>query len=291
MQILPDNPGYQLTANSISQDWTITGAGGVDEWTVRSALLATVPPTNAPPSSGYAWPIRSLSLKEREASTGVWKFSITWGVLSYQVSGKIGGQQQQIRANKQITDIYGTTTGAATAWTNGAAGTPIGWDGRTVHGCSIYVPQETWTESVEIPIGDFTPQYKQTVRAVARKPVNLTPFRGLQENEVLFLGFQYQVSTQNPDFVSASFEFSASPNYCQSDGSGADSRLTIDGIGEITKNGWDYLDAHYAVAADPTNPVLIPKADYVITHRVYWQSDFSGLNIGTDDALPVWQGT
>ena len=33
-----------------------------------------------------------------------------------------------------------------------------------------------------------------------------------------------------------------------------------------------------------------PKPDYAVVHRVYTQSDFAGLNIGTDDSLPLWQG-
>ena len=285
MLILPDNPGCQLTQTSVAQDWTVTGAGGLDEWTVRAAILATVPQTNAPPSSPYAWPIRGLQLKEREASTGVWKFSVTWGTLVYQVSGKIGGQQQQVRTSKIVSQIYGS--GYPSEWSAGDQGRPIGWDGRTVHGCSIYAPQETWTESVEIPVGDFTGDYKQAVRGVARAPVNSAAFRAFAAGEVLFLGMQYQASTQTPDFISASFEFSASAN--ADPDADPPTPITI-GSMSISKVGWDYLDVHFAAGVDAAAKTMEPKPDYAVVHRVYSQSDFAGLNIGTDDSLPLWEG-
>jgi hypothetical protein len=288
LDIFPDNAGYQLSANSISQDWTILGAAGMDEWQVRAALLAIVPSTNGPPDSDYAWPRRGLNLKERETTTGVWKFSVTWGTLVYQVSGKIGGQQQQVRTSKFLRNIFGDATKAPSTWTSGAAGVPIGWDGRTVHGCSIFVPMETWTESVEIPIADFTTDYKNAVRAVTRSPVNDATFRGLDPGEVLFLGLQYQISTQNPDYVTGAFEFSASQGLKQADGSW----IKIGAIDHISKQGWDYLEPHMPVAVDPTNPVMVPTPDYVLIHQVYLSSDFSTLNIGTDDDnLPLWQGS
>jgi hypothetical protein len=285
MIIQPDNPAYQLTQTSISQDWTVTGAAGVDEWTVRAAILATVPQANAPPTSPYAWPIRGLQIKEKEASTGFWRFTVTWGTLIYQVSGKIGGQQQQVRTSRVLTGVFTNdpkTIPGDPAWSVNDEGVPVGWDGRTVHGCSIYVPQETWSESVEIPLADFTDDYKNAVRAIVRSPVNSEPFRGLDANEVLFLGMQYQISTQNPDYVSASFEFSASENL---DGEDA---LTVGSITGITKKGWDFLDVHMPVTVG-ANPVMTPDPDYVLTHEMYYLSDFSGLNIGTS-GLPLWQG-
>ena len=166
-------------------------------------------------------------------------------------------------------------------------GRPIGWDGRSVHGCSVFVPTKSWTESVEIPIGQFTFDYEATVEVIQNSPLNLAPFRDCAALECRFAGMQAQVSTQNPDFVIATFDFEKSPNY----GAGlSQPAITIDGIANITKFGWDYLDVHYEPQIPAGQNAVVPMAQYVLTHTMYYASDFSLLNIGTGLMLPTWQG-
>jgi len=282
MQIFEDMPGLKLTATSVSMAYNVIEAGGLDQNAVKAALLNYAPVSNAPPGATYAWPRRALQLEETGPDT--WKATITWSALTYQYSLKIGGQQQQVRCDKEVVNTYGTNVPTLSA--KGQTGAAIGWDGRTVHGCSIYVPQKTWTENVEIPISDFSFDYEDLVYQVQLAPVNLTPFRGHAPGAVIFLGMQVQLSTQNPDSVSASYEFSATPNNSAAD----NTLLTIGALTDIAKDGWDYLEVNYTPQVDTNQPLVVPTPQNVIIHRVYDRSPFEWLNIGTGRALPLWQG-
>jgi hypothetical protein len=116
--------------------------------------------------------------------------------------------------------------------------------------------------------------------------VSSISFRGYQAGQVIFHGMQAQLSTQNPDFVTASFEFEAGPNRRVAN----DNPITIDNITNIEKNAWDWLDVHYAPQVPTGITAVVPVAQYVLVHRVYDSSDFTGLNIGTGEMLPLWQG-
>jgi hypothetical protein len=284
-EIFDDNPSFKLTATSIQQGYNIVGADGMSAAAVTMALLNYAPATNAPPGSNYVWPISAVTMDEVEATTGTWHATITWSSLNYQVAWKVGGQQQQVRADISIYQPYGAQI--PTAFAAAAKGQPIGWDGRNVHGCSIYVPQLDWTESVEIPAYQFTPDYVDNVFAVAMAPVNGQSYRGYEYGSVLFKGMQSQLSTKNPNFVSAAFEFSMSPNYGTPAGQPA---LTVGSITGIVKQGWDYLDPFFTPQVDNGANRVIPQPQYVLIHTVYNRSNFANLNIGTDQNLPLWQG-
>ena len=246
--------------------------------------MGFAPVTNSPPGALYAWPRRGLSLKE--LGPGVWKGSIQWASLKMQYSLKIGGQSQQVRCDKSLTHIYKDAAAATATWTAGNQGVPIGWDGRTVHGVSIYVPQRTWTESVEIPVSQYSFDYEDQVDEIDEAPVNQNSFRGYDPGEVRFVGLNAQLSAENPDFVTATYDFERIANRSVAKGNA----ITIDGITNIEKDGWDYLDVIYAPEVDTMAQKVVPKAQYVLIHRMYDRSDFAKLKIGTDEALPVWQG-
>ncbi|MGO8690647.1 MAG: hypothetical protein ACLQLG_13575 [Thermoguttaceae bacterium] len=290
MQIYEDNPTYQLTATSISQRYNIIEAAGLDRWIIRAALLSYAPVSNAPPGARYAWPRRGLTLDEVDASAGVWKASITWASLNYQYATKIGGQQQQVQMSRQLRGVFGDQTAVPSwimnAYNAGGIGVVVGWDGHTAHGTSIYVPQRTWTESVEIPASDYSFDYEQQVEALQNTPLNEAPFRGRDVGEVLFLGMNAQLNAQNPDFVSAAFEFSSMRNNSVQNGN----QISIDGISGISKGGWDYLDIFFKPTLDEASSKVAPKAQYVLVHQMYYIGDFSVLNIGTDENLPLWKG-
>ena len=270
MLIYEDMPGLKVTATSVSMGYNITYAEGLDENTVKAALLNYAPVSRNPPGATYAWPRRGLDLNE--VGPGIWKATITWSSLAYQYALKIGGQQSQIRASKGTTPFGANPPDCKNA---------IGWDGRTVHGCSIYVPERHWTETVEIPLSQYTFDYEDRVENIQNSPINSASFRGRKAMEVMFLGMQTNLSTQNPDFVTASYEFASSKNIAN---------LTIGAIANISKNAWDYLWVYYQPAVDPTAKVVVPTALNVFVERVYDSSDFSGLNIGTGRGLPMWQG-
>jgi len=281
MQIFEDMPSLKVTATSVSVGYNIIEAlapiFGVpfDENAVKSALLNYAPISRNPPGAIYAWPRRGLDLNE--VGPGIWKATLTWSSLAYQYALKIGGQQQQVRASK-ATVAYGANPPDC----NHA----IGWDGRTVHGCSIYVPERHWTETVEIPLSQYTFDYEDEVEKIQTSPLNNGSFRGRQTYEVMFLGMQSNLSTQNPDFVTASYEFACGKNRTKANGNA----LTIGAITDIEKNAWDYLWVFYEPTVDPAAKAVVPTAKNVFCELVYDASDFGKLNIGTGRSLPMWQG-
>jgi hypothetical protein len=281
MEIYADMPGYSAGANDISLDYNIIGAldaanRPLDYAFVRAALCAFAPVSNAPPGSVYAWPRRGLDLKE--SGWGTWKAKITWAALNYQYAVKIAGQQQHIRASRETVHKYGTNPPD----THQA----IEWDGHSVHGCSIYVPTKTWTETVEIPAAEYSFDYEDQVETLMFAPVNGAPFRGKPKGSVLFLGMNASMSTQNPDFVQAAYEFCFTPNNSVAGGNA----LTIGSVTNIEKEGWQYLWVYYAPTVDATAKAMAPKALNVFVEQVYNYGDFAALNIGTGKTLPLWQG-
>lgn len=291
LQIFPDMPGIKVGANSLSIDYNVIGAPvsgdpSADYRFVRAAVLDYVPKSNAPPGVSYAWPRRAFELKE--AGWGVWKATVQWAALSVQYALKIGGSQQQIRADKSVVHAYAGSIAVPDALTAGTNGAAVGFDGRTIHGASIYVPTRSWTESVEIPISDYTFDYEDQVGFISQSPVNEAEFRGWHAGDVIFHGMQSQLSTQNPDFVTAVFEFEMSPG--NRSGTGQLPLLSVGGITGIEKDGWDYLDVKWNPALDSTSPTTIMKAEYALVHRLLDRSDFTPLNIGTSESLPIWQG-
>ncbi len=224
-----------------------------------------------------------MTLEEVEATSGIYKASITWASLSYQYAFKLGGQQQQIRCDISLTNSYGNVPGDPSL-VPGAKGTVIGWDKQAVHGCSIYVPLVTWTESIEVPASQWSFDYEAKVTAMNQAPVNNATFRGYPAGDVLFQGMQANASTQNPDFVTASYEFSMSKgNYVASGNA-----LTIGSITNIEKAGWDFLEVSYTYDKSQDGTRILAFPDYVLVHQVYHRSSFAVLNIGTGTNLPLW---
>ena len=287
MQIWEDQPEYKVTGTSITAAYNIAGAmdifGNLFDYTaVRALLLAFAPVSNAPPGSLYAWPRRGMELNEIGA--GIWKATVTWASLNYQYAVEIGGSSQQIRCDLSVVNSYPGNIAVPGIVAKGTNGAPVGFDGRTVHGASIYVPTRTWTEGVEIPASQYTFDYEAKVAALNSAPVNSSSFRGFNAGDVLFQGMQASLATSNPDFVSASFKFSQ----CQGNHAANGNALTVGGIKNIEKDGWDYLDVKYQATVDPTANTIVPGVDYVVVHRLYQRSNFSVLNIGTGQNLPLW---
>ena len=78
-----------------------------------------------------------------------------------------------------------------------------------------------------------------------------------------------------------------SPNYGTPAGRDAP---TIGSITGIIKQGWDYLDPFFEPQVQHGANRVIPQPKYVIVHTVYNRGNFTDLNIGTDQNLPLWQG-
>ena len=148
----------------------------------------------------------------------------------------------------------------------------IGVDGNGVNGVDVVVPQLQWQEQYDVPNAYITATY---ARGLARMTgtTNNASFRGFEAGEVLFMGCsgsQEWDDQKGKGPWSLTYRFVASPN------------ITNETIGTITgieKKGHEYLWVRYEDSVSANELLKRPKAVYV--NRVYKESDFSQLGIGT----------
>jgi hypothetical protein len=148
----------------------------------------------------------------------------------------------------------------------------IGVDSNGVNGVDIVVPQLSWQESYDVPNSYVTSAWIRGVAGVTGT-TNNAAFRGFEAGEVLFLGCsgsQEWDDQKGSGPWSLSFRFAASKN------------VTGETIGDITgiaKKGHEYLWVRYEDAVSSGSLLKKPKAVYV--NKVYKDSNFSALGIGT----------
>ena len=148
----------------------------------------------------------------------------------------------------------------------------IGVDSNGVNGVDVVVPQLQWQESYDVPNAYVTAAYVRGLAGVTGT-TNSAAFRGFEAGEVLFVGCsgsQEWDDQKGKGPWSLSFRFVASKN------------VTGETIGDITgvsKKGHEYLWVRYEDAVDSNVLLKRPKAVYV--NKVYKDSDFSLLGIGT----------
>jgi hypothetical protein len=148
----------------------------------------------------------------------------------------------------------------------------IGVDSNGVNGVDVVVPQLQWQESYDVPNAYVTSGWIRGVAGVTGT-TNNAAFRGFEAGEVLFVGCsgsQEWDDQKGRGPWSLSFRFVASKN------------VTGETIGDITgvaKKGHEYLWVRYEDAVDSNVLLKKPKAVYV--NKVYKESDFSALGIGT----------
>ena len=148
----------------------------------------------------------------------------------------------------------------------------IGVDSNGVNGVDIVVPQLQWQESYDVPNGYVTSAWIRGVSGVTGT-TNNAAFRGFEAGEVLFVGCsgsQEWDDQKGRGPWSLSFRFVASKNV---------TGQTIGSISGIEKKGHEYLWVRYEDAVSGSALLKQPKAVYV--SKVYKDSDFSALGIGT----------
>jgi len=148
----------------------------------------------------------------------------------------------------------------------------IGVDGNGVNGVDIVVPQLQWQESYDVPNAYVTSAWIRGVAGVTGT-TNSSGFRGFDVGEVLFIGCsgsQEWDDQKGRGPWSLSFRFIASKNV---------TNQTIGSITGINKKGHEYLWVRYRDAVDSN--VLLKQPDAVYVSKVYKDSDFSLLGIGT----------
>ncbi|MCX7806291.1 MAG: hypothetical protein N3A38_14050 [Planctomycetota bacterium] len=164
------------------------------------------------------------------------------------------GGTQHITQSLQTVGIYGP------AGSNNLGGA-IGYDGERVAGCDIVVPVWNWSET------HYKTSINQSAYYALTGKVNSGSFRGFSTGEVLFLGATGQ---KRGGIWEVTFKFAASPNK---------SGITIGGITNISKKGWEYLWVQYGDAVDTNVKVRIKKPVAVYVEKVYESGDFSQLGI------------
>jgi len=145
-------------------------------------------------------------------------------------------------------------------------------DGNGVNGVDVVTPQLQWQESYDVPNAYVTNSWIRSVAGVTGTTNNAS-FRGFEAGEVLFMGCsgsQEWDDQKGRGPWSLSFRFVASKNV---------TNQTIGSITGISKRGHDYLWVLYEDAVSGSTLLKRPKAVYV--SKVYKDSDFSGLGIGT----------
>jgi hypothetical protein len=156
----------------------------------------------------------------------------------------------------------------------------IGVDGETVKGVEVVTPALTWTESYDVPSTYVTQTYIKML-AELTGTVNKAAFKSFAAYEVLFVGAsgsQEWDSEKGDGPWNLSFKFNASGNA----GSGQTyPALKIGSIIDVEKKGHDFLWVTYKSVADTGSNTLLRVPKYVYVNKVYRESDFRRLGIGT----------
>jgi len=148
----------------------------------------------------------------------------------------------------------------------------IGVDANGVNGVDVVTPQLQWQESYDVPNAYVTSAWIRGVAGVTGT-TNSSGFRGFEAGEVLFIGCsgsQEWDDEKGRGPWSLSFRFVASKNV---------TGQTIGDISGVSKKGHEYLWVRYEDAVDSSVLLKKPKAVYV--NKVYRESDFGALGIGT----------
>jgi hypothetical protein len=182
------------------------------------------------------------------------------------------GGTQHITQSQEYQDVsgyfYESRYPSSAANMSGA----IGVDANGVNGVDVVTPQLQWQESYDVPNSYVTSNWIRGVAGVTGT-TNNAAFRGFEAGEVLFVGCsgsQEWDDQKGRGPWSLSFRFVASKNV---------TAKKIGDISGIAKKGHEYLWVRYEDAVDSNVLLKKPKAVYV--NKVYRESDFSALGIGT----------
>ena len=175
-----------------------------------------------------------------------------------------GGTEHVTQGRNQSADDSHPAAGKTAANFSGA----INVSGTSVQGIDITVPKFHYTETWVTAASNVTTAYVAKIYKLTGK-VNQSAWRAFAAGEALFLGAKAQWQGDQP-YISITFEFEAKPN----------TTVTIPGITQFTKKGWEFVWIDYDPAEDgnAAKLVQVPRAAYV--NKLYEDGDFSDLGIG-----------
>lgn len=241
-------------------------------------------------SGGYGWQYPGVA----DAQLWVEQYSVAylgdnaWQVtINYEKAGAEPSTSDPLKRARSF-DTTGGTQHITQACSVGSGGTldfekrypssatnmsgAIGVDSNGVNGVDIVVPQLQWQESYDVPNAYVTATYVRGVAGITGTTNNAS-FRGFEAGEVLFLGCsgsQEWDDQKGKGPWSLSYRFVASKNV---------TGQTIGSISGVEKKGHEYLWVRYEDAVSGSSLIKQPKAVYV--SKVYKDSDFSALGLGT----------
>jgi hypothetical protein len=232
-------------------------------------------------SVGYGWQYPGV------ADAQLWAESYTiaflgdnaWQVtINYEKTGAEPSTSDPMKRARSF-DTTGGTQHITQAYAETKFGTnapdqrkAIGVDSNGVNGVDVVVPQLQWQEQYDVPNAYVTAAYVRGLAGVTGT-TNSSSFRGFEAGEVLFVGCsgsQEWDDQKGKGPWSLSFRFVASKNVTGE---------TIGDISGVSKKGHEYLWVRYEDAVESNALLKKPKAVYV--NKVYRESDFSALGIGT----------
>ena len=253
-----------FSAPSAEYSYIITGT--TDESAALAALEAF-----APTVTPGGLQRMNVTIEPMEGD-GFWHGQCSYGRHEYSFQFDTSGGTKHVIASKSTVHAYGT--GAATADNGNLIGVTGAATGQTVEGCDITVPVFAFSETHFMAQADVTQAYTLILHGLTGK-TNTATFRGFAPGEVLFMGASG--SRRSNDDWEITFHFQASKN-CTVAGGNA---LTIGGIANIEKKGWEYLWVRYKETPVGGLKVMGQKPVAVYIEKVYDEGDFSQLNIGT----------
>jgi hypothetical protein len=235
-------------------------------------------------SVGYGWQYPGVSGAQLWAESYSIAFlgDNAWQVtINYEKTGAEAETPEPMRRARSF-DTTGGTQHKTQAedevgYPGGFGGSPyqfkaIGVDSNGVNGVDVVVPALSWQEQYDVPDSYVTASYVRGLAGITGT-TNNAAFRGFQAGEVLFLGCsgsQEWDDQKGKGTWSLSYRFMASKN------------VTNESVGDITgisKKGHEYLWVRYEDAVSGGSLLKKPRAVYV--NKVYKDSDFSQLGIGT----------
>jgi len=208
------------------------------------------------------------------ASTGVWKGVVRYGLVQWapatgasKYTFDTGGGTEHIQTSLETVGAYGLRPGGAAVSVNDYDGA-IGWDGETARGTDVPVKVYNWGETHYLANAYITQRYIDRLYNLSGT-VNNSMFRTRLPGVVLFVGASGGGRSQTDWEIT--FKFSARPNR---------NDLTIGGIPNISKRGWEYAWVRSGGTALVSND-LTPNFTSVYVERVMEYGNFALLGIGT----------
>jgi hypothetical protein len=175
-----------------------------------------------------------------------------------------GGGSETMYVSRSTVGTYSVAGLTAPSFSGGINVTDDG-----PQGVDRVVPVYQFSETHTIPAANVTGAYKAALFGLTGT-VNNAAFKGFAAGEVLFLGAR---GTKNGSGDwEINFSFNALPNVANA---------TFGPFTGVNKKGWEYLWFLFEEEEDATAKRVVRKPVAAYVERIYPESNFAGLGIGT----------